>query len=37
MIVDLIFKNLLEIEDEISDEWKSPPDGFNDDLFDSDD
>ncbi len=28
---------MLEIEDEISPEWCSPPDGFNDDLVESDD
>jgi hypothetical protein len=37
MIIDLIFKNMIEIEDDIPTEWMSPPDGFNDDLFDSDD
>lgn len=37
MIIDLIFKNMIEIEDDIPSDWMSPPDGFNDDLFDSDD
>ncbi len=36
-IIELIFKNMIEIEDEINDEWKSPPDGFNDDLIEDDD
>lgn len=37
LLVELIFKNMIEIEDEIEDEWKSPPDGFNDDIEDCDD
>lgn len=28
---------MVELDDEISQDWMSPPDGFNDDLFDSDD
>lgn len=28
---------MLELEDEISPEWSSPPDGFNDDLVGCDD
>ena len=37
LLVELIFKNMIEIEDEIDEEWKSPPDGFNDDIEDCDD
>lgn len=36
-VVELIFKNMLEIEDEVTSEWMSPPDGFNDDLIEDDD
>ena len=36
-IIELIFKNMLELENEISEEWSCPPDGFNDDLVESDD
>lgn len=28
---------MLELENEISEEWSCPPDGFNDDLVESDD
>lgn len=36
-VVEMIFSQMLEIPEEVSDEWKSPPDGFNedDDLDDS--
>lgn len=34
---DLIVQNMLEIEDEITDSWKNPPDGFNDDVEEEDD
>lgn len=36
-LIEIIFKNMLELDDEISQEWKCPPDGFNDDLVESDD
>ena len=36
-ILELIFNNMLEIEDEISKEWAVPPDGFNDNLVEDDD
>lgn len=36
-LLEIIFKNMLEIEDEVNQEWCSPPDGFNDDLVESDD
>ena len=28
---------MIELDDEITQDWMSPPDGFNDDLFESDD
>ena len=36
-VIELIFKNMIEIDDEVSDDWKSPPDGFNDDCLEDDD
>ena len=36
-VVELVFKVMLDIEDDISDDWKSPPDGFNEDLEEDDD
>jgi hypothetical protein len=36
-IIELIFKNMLELENEIPAEWSCPPDGFNDDFYESDD
>lgn len=33
----LIVKNMLDVEDEVSPEWKSPADGFNDELEEDDD
>lgn len=36
-IVELIFLNMMEIEDETQPEWASPHDGFNDDLDEDDD
>ncbi len=36
-ILELIILSMMEIEDEVCDEWKSPPDGFNDDLEEDDD
>lgn len=36
-VVELIFKNMVEIEDQISPEWASPPAGFNDDCLEDDD
>lgn len=36
-LVEIIFKNMLELDDEIPQEWSCPPDGFNDDLVESDD
>lgn len=28
----MIFKHMIEIDEEISDEWKQPPEGFNEDI-----
>lgn len=28
---------MLEIEDEVAEDWMSPPEGFNDDLIEDDD
>jgi hypothetical protein len=36
-VIELIFKNMLELDNEIAPEWGCPPDGFNDDLIESDD
>ena len=36
-VVELIFKNMLEIEDEVEEDWMKPPDGFNDDIIEDDD
>lgn len=36
-ILQLIIKNMIEVKEEVSDEWMSPPDGFNDDLIEDDD
>ncbi len=36
-ILDMIFKNMLEINNNQIEEWSSPPDGFNDDLVEDDD
>lgn len=36
-VVELIFKNMLEIDDEIPEEWAKPEEGFNDDLIEDDD
>lgn len=36
-VVELIFKNMIEIEDEVDEEWMSPPAGFNDDMEEDDD
>lgn len=36
-VVELVFKNMLEIDDEVEEEWMSPPEGFNDDLIEDDD
>lgn len=36
-VIELIFLNMMEIEDEVPTEWCSPPDGFNDDFEDDDD
>jgi hypothetical protein len=36
-VVELIFKNMIEIEDEVNEEWMSPPPGFNDDMEEDDD
>ena len=33
----LVLRNMLEVEDEVSPEWSSPPDGFNDELEEEDD
>lgn len=35
--MELIFNNMVEIEDEVTPEWISPPDGFNDDCLEDDD
>lgn len=32
-----MIQNMLEIEDEIPEEWACPPDGFNDDCIEDDD
>ena len=36
-VVELIFMNMVEVEDEIDEEWACPPEGFNDDLMENDD
>lgn len=36
-VVEMIFMMMMEVEDEVDDHWKSPPDGFNDDLEEDDD
>lgn len=36
-VIELIFKNMIEIEDEVPQEWATPPDGFNDDCLEDDD
>lgn len=36
-VIELVFKIMLNIEEEISQDWKSPPDGFNEDLEEDDD
>lgn len=36
-LLDLIFKNMMEIDSEVPAEWCSPPDGFNDDFEEDDD
>lgn len=35
--LELIFQNMMEIEDDVNPEWSSPPDGFNDDMQEDDD
>lgn len=30
MLVEMIFRNMMDIEDNIPDEWCTPEDGFND-------
>jgi hypothetical protein len=36
-VLDLVFKNMLEISSSNFEDWCSPPDGFNDDLEEDDD
>jgi len=36
-VVEMIFMMMMEVDDEVDEEWKSPPDGFNDDLEEDDD
>lgn len=36
-VIELVFKNMIEIDEEVSDDWKSPPEGFNDDCLEDDD
>merc|ERR1712226_1537446 len=36
-ILEMIFTHMVEIEDEILDEWKNPPDGFNEENEEEDD
>ena len=36
-VVEMIFFMMMELDDEVDEEWKSPPDGFNDDLEEDDD
>lgn len=36
-LIELIFKNMLELENQVEPEWASPPDGFNDDCLEDDD
>ena len=36
-VTQLVIKNMIEINEEVSQEWMSPPDGFNDDLIEDDD
>ncbi len=36
-VLELIFLNMMDVDDEVGAEWCSPPDGFNDDLEEDDD
>lgn len=36
-VVEMVFLLMMDIEDDVEDDWKSPPDGFNDDLEEDDD
>lgn len=36
-VLELVFLNMMEIEDEVPAEWCAPPDGFNDDFEEDDD
>jgi hypothetical protein len=36
-IVEMIFTHMMEIDDEVDEEWKNPPDGFDEELAETDD
>lgn len=36
-VVEMIFTHMMEISDEVDEEWKNPPDGFDEDLAEADD
>lgn len=36
-ITNIVVANMLEVEEEVSEEWKNPPEGFNDELEEQDD
>ena len=36
-IIEMIFIHMIEIENEITDEWKNPQEGYNDNMDDDDD
>lgn len=36
-IVEMVFTHMMEISDEVDEEWKNPPDGFDEELAETDD
>lgn len=36
-VIELIFMMMMDIDNDVDEDWKSPPDGFNDDLEEDDD
>jgi hypothetical protein len=31
-VIEMVFAHMIEIDPEITDEWKKPPEGYNDDM-----
>ena len=36
-IIEMVFRHMIDISDEVSEEWRSPPDGFDEELNEDDD